>query len=327
MLLLHLLPRDITQSSLYSSLNLHIRRGTRRNSSSSSSKSIFDKIEILFFSIIEVDVRCTPEMISSSSRNLHLRCLMLREGALLVAQITVGHAQGRPVEVPCVGVREMYGHVALARNNGYNCHLAVQADSDSGPLLGILKLGQQSPLQRLVGIVLIVNLLGEDLNLRHRLLSLPSDLPSARPLLQQPQNRSQHAPHPFRGRGTFARHLQIVQIIVQLVLVIEHVAHSGGGHLCSAPCLVRGRHSVEPVLNTIFLFPFPFLSLFLSPFHDSMFTGTRGKTRTLLLLSFFEKACVFYVYVSWFETRRRLEKSVCAFWVGLERNASERMMP
>lgn len=57
MLLLHLLPRDITQSSLYSSLNLHIRRGTRRNSSSSSSKSIFDKIEILFFSIIEVG-RC-----------------------------------------------------------------------------------------------------------------------------------------------------------------------------------------------------------------------------------------------------------------------------
>ena len=271
----------------------------------------------------------TPEMISSCSRDLHLGRLMLREGALLVAQITVGHAQGRPVEVPRVGVREMYGHVALARNNGHNCHLPVQTDSDSGPFLGVLKLGQQSPLQRLVGIVLIVNLLGEDLDLRHRLLPLPSNLPSARPLLQQPQNRSQHAPHPFRCRATFPRHLQIVQIVVQLVLVIEHVAHSGGGHLSSAPCLVRGRHSVEPVLNTVFLFPFLSLSLSLSPLHDpTMLTGTRGKTRTLLLLSLslslFLKKRVYFacMYVSLIRGSKKTRKKLrvrFASWFGTKR--------
>lgn len=269
----------------------------------------------------------TPEMISSCSRDLHLGRLMLREGALLVAQITVGHAQGRPVEVPRVGVREMYGHVALARNNGNNCHLPVQTDSDSGPFLGVLKLGQQSPLQRLVGIVLIVNLLGEDLDLRHRLLPLPSNLPSARPLLQQPQNRSQHAPHPFRCRATFPRHLQIVQIVVQLVLVIEHVAHSGGGHLSSAPCLVRGRHSVEPVLNTVFLFPFLSLSFFLSsPRSDDAHWNSRqnSNSSSSFSLSLFLKKRVYFacMYVSLIRGSKKTRKKLrvrFASWFGTKR--------
>lgn len=171
---------------------------------------------------------------------------MLREGAFLVAQVTVGHAQGRPIKVASVGVREMNGHVALTRYNRYDCHLSVQADSDGSSFLSVLKFRQQSPLQCFVGIILIVHLLGEDLHLWRGLLVF-GVFPSVCLLLQQSQNGLQHASDPFAvGGRALARHLQVVEIIVELVLVVEHVVHCGGGHLASRPLLIL---NTEPVLK------------------------------------------------------------------------------
>lgn len=170
-------------------------------------------------------------MIRFLSRGLHLGRLVLREGSLLVAQVTIGHAQRRPVEVTGVCVREMNGHVALTRHDRHHRHLTVEADGDRSSFLRVLQLRQQPPLQRLVRVVLIVHLLGEDLRLRHGLLALDMLLPSVGPLLQQPEYRLQDATYPFAAGPAPHRHLQVVQIVVQFVLVVEHVAHRGGGHV------------------------------------------------------------------------------------------------
>lgn len=176
---------------------------------------------------------------ASGSGDLHLWKLVLRVRSLLVAEVTVGHGQGRPVEVAGVGVSEVHGNVALSGNHRHNGHLSVEAHGDGCAFLGVVESGEETLLECLVAVVLVVDLLGEDLGLGLGLLTL-GDLGA--PLLQQAEQWLQHLPHSPRARRLLvvcaARHLQVVQIVVQLVLTLEHVAH-GCGHLVSSGLLSK----------------------------------------------------------------------------------------
>lgn len=152
---------------------------------------------------------------------------MLREGALLVAEVPIVEAQGGPVEVTGMRVCKVNRHVVLSRNDRNDCHLAVQADSDSCTLLSFLQVSQQTLLQGLVAVVLVVNLLGEDLEV---LLVLPG-LTLETLVFKQSQDRFEHladlAALDLVDLGLVV-HGEVVEVLVELVLVVEHVGHHGG---------------------------------------------------------------------------------------------------